>query len=184
MSKFIRKHPIITAVIAILLCVGITAGIGFSTNGFTESPIKRNPDNLITVGDSTNIVLKDANMTNGLQVNLNEDNGSVTLKGDLSKAAGVTTLDYANVKLDAGTYCLTSGYTSTGTGTVYMVVMNGSETLAYADMADSGDPGTFTLDANTTVSIKIVVAAHNCNATLKPVLVEGKTKGDFYAKAA
>ncbi len=181
MSAFIRKHPIITAVLAVLLCVGIVTGIGFTTAGFTESPIKRNPDNLITVGDDTNIDLESRPMTNGLNVNLNKDNGAVTLKGDLSKAATNTTLVYATVKLDAGTYCLTSGYASTGTGTVCMTVMNGSEILAYADMADTGEPGVFTLDAETTVVIKIVVAPHNCNATLKPVLVEGEKKGAFYA---
>lgn len=186
MNKFMSKHPVLFSLSLVVLAVVSCMAIFLATDNLENIGIGLNPDNLLKVGeaaDGGNITLASKNMENGLKIKVNEDTGAVKISGNTKDAADGEDLLYATVELEAGTYCLTSGYKNTSTSGVYMSAVSGGEELAKADMADDGKDGVFTLTEAATVEIRIHVAPadYSSAVTLKPVLVTGEEKGSFLA---
>ena len=148
---------------------------------------KLNPDNLLIPGEteeSNYTLVKVQKPENGLIISPRE-NGSVEIAGN-SKAdtADSYTVTLAEVTLKAGTYTLSSGYDYAGPKAVHLSAIyndNGTVTTVNADFGEA--LGTFTLSAETVVTVQIVIPAADYTASpvvLYPVLVAGEEIGSFY----
>lgn len=183
-KNFMNKHPVLFSCSLVVIAVALCMGIFVATDNLADVSLL-NPDNLIKVGeakDGGNIKLVSKNQSNGLKIDVNEKTGAVKISGDTKKAADPDVLLYASVELQAGTYCLTSGYKNTSVSGVYMTAVSGGRELCKADMADEGPDGVFTLTEAAVVDIYIHVAnaEYDSAVTLRPVLVPGEEKGGFF----
>ena len=145
-----------------------------------------NPDNLlIPSGENANYKEIEARPENGLAIDV-KDNGSIKISGKtVTDATSDYTITLAEITLPVGSYTLSSGYDQSGPKNVRMVASYNNNGTPCDVAADYGTAkGTFTLTAETVVTITIVVPAADYTAnpvTLYPVLVAGNTVGDFYA---
>ena len=183
-KNFMNKHPVLFSCSLVVIAVALCMGIFVATDNLADVSLL-NPDNLIKVGeakDGGNIKLVSKNQSNGLKIDVDEKTGAVKISGDTKKAADPDSLLYASVELQAGTYCLTSGYKNTSVSSVYMTAEAGGQELCKADMADEGPDGVFTLTEAAVVDIYIHVAnaEYDSAVTLRPVLVPGEEKGSFF----
>ena len=188
-----RKSTWKTIGICILCCI-IMMPIGMWVSRETDNlndPLAifqrdLNPDNLLVpVGDNANYKEIEARPDNGLNIDI-KDNGSVKISGkNVEDADAVYTVVLSEVTLPVGSYTLSSGYDQSGPKNVHMTATynaSGATKTVYADFGS--EAGTFTLTAETVVTISIVIPAADYTAnpvTLYPVLVAGNTAGDFYA---
>ena len=148
---------------------------------------KLNPDNLLIPGEteeSNYTFAKVQKPENGLIISPRE-NGSVQIAGNSrSDEAESYTVTLAEVTLKPGTYTLSSGYDYAGPRAVHLTAtynVAGSAVTVNADYGD--DLGTFTISAETVVTVQIVIPAADYTASpvvLYPVLVAGKEIGSFY----
>ncbi|MBE6576533.1 MAG: hypothetical protein E7653_00155 [Ruminococcaceae bacterium] len=141
---------------------------------FNLFPRERNEANLIDI--TAEDYIKTHNTARGVKVKV-DDNGLIKLSGKATSANSVTV---ATVALKAGTYTL-SGVSEPNIDEFGMRIMYGNGNIAMAGT----DSATFTLAADETVSIILYWCedynfAFNSNSTVKPVLVEGETAGEFY----
>lgn len=158
-----------------ILCVALACAGVFALFGGSFGR-ERNPDNLIEIGEDSGYI-ETHNTNRGVKVDV-EDDGTIKLSG---KATCDYSVKVATLVLDPGTYTI-SGLDS---------VVDEFELYAQYgvdDLAISGtDNATFTLDQMQSVDIMISWSdEHNFHAfsgrTVRPVLVEGKTAGEFFAK--
>lgn len=181
-NSWIKRNPLIVIILCIALVIPLVGLVSRQTNGF-ENPedlftLERNEANLLIPGEDGNYtLLKDKNTESGLVVDL-KSNGAIQITGS-NPMATTDEISVAELTLKKGTYTLSTG-AKTSISTVYVTAMaNGSE-LVKADFGD--EPGTFTIEADTTVEIVInVCAGENHNITLFPVLVADDEPGAFYA---
>ncbi len=145
-----------------------------------------NPDNLlIPSGEKANYEEITARPDNGLAIDVKK-NGSIKISGkDVTNATSDYTITLAEITLPVGSYTLSSGYNLSGPRNVRMIASYNNNGTVAEIPADYGTAkGTFTLTAETVVTITIVIPAADYTAnpvTLYPVLVAGTTVGDFYA---
>ena len=177
MNSFARKHPVALAIIAVLAAVAIVAGGAFMLDIITPEDVKniaRNDKNLITTED---IILENISNTAGEVVTV--DDGKVTIASDTTPAEGEQGEEkiytFAKVTLPAGTYDFAANGAVNAKGVTLQVVFNG--TTVDSNYADEGEEaGTFTLAAETEVTVRITVQPGNYTGlnkvTLKPVIVE------------
>lgn len=166
----VLKIVALSLVAATLLGVGLFAFSGGFADAFGKD---RNKNNLITM-DTTYI--KTHNTNRGVEIDVDE-NGVIKLSG---KATSDYSVKVASVKLAAGTYTI-SGLNEPDLNEFYMYVQHSG------GQAISGTNGaTFTLNAEETVTVYLEWAdEYNFNlfnkSTVRPVIVEGKEAGSFYA---
>ena len=170
-GKKILKIVGIVLVAVMLLGVGLFAFNGGLTDAFDRD---KNEDNLIKVDTS---YIKTHNTNRGVEITV-KDNGVIKLSG---KATSDYSVKVASVKLAAGTYTI-SGLDEPDINRFWMYVQHsGGEAIAGTDGAS------FTLNAEETVVIYLSWAEdYNFNLfnenTVRPVIVEGKEAGSFYAE--
>jgi len=146
---------------------------------------KNNPDNLISIDnlEKTYAAVKTHNNGYGVKYTVEKD-GVVKAKGT---ASGDDTFTVASgLKLEAGkTYTLSAGVDGVSYNSYVLrlhdmnATRGSAEEYIYADLDES-----FTV-ANSThlYNVEIIVKKDvKVNATFYPVLVEGKTAGNFYTK--
>ena len=146
-----------------------------------------NSNNLLIPGeteDSNYTLTKVQKPENGLIISPCE-NGSVEIAGNSKTAADdFYTLSLATVSLKPGTYTLSSGYDYAGPKAVHLSATYNVDGSAVTVNADYGDAmGTFTLTAETVVTVQIFIPAADYTASpvvLYPVLVAGEEIGSFY----
>lgn len=172
---------IIFGVVAVLLVVGLVTGIGFMTKGFTEKDPDnwtirdRNEENLFTLEDYTLEGTK--NTGDGITVTANKD-GSITIDGKNHSTEEIE-IEIGKITLEAGTYTFTSGYSNSGLYSAYLNLQTSGGEYS-ADFG--GDNGTFTLSAEATGTVYLVIASdfQFNNKTLYPVIAEGDSEVSFY----
>lgn len=177
-SEFKKKRRMRLAGLVALCIVSATvlsAGIGFMSDGFTNSDVSSwmdrelNADNLIKVDD---YLIKDGDTNGeGITVSVNED-GVIKLNG---KSTGTDEYTVCELSVAPGTYTI-SGVASTGDC--------GLQVLGSGIEAKAGTRNdSFTVEETTTISVVVYVGedVKLFNKTIKPVLVKGEEPGDFYA---
>lgn len=168
-KKFFKGLGIGVAIIAVLALVGgiVTVGMG--------SLRERNPENLIKFDEN---YIRDTKTNYGLEVNV-DDNGVIKLKGQTAR----------NEELIVQTVTLPAGeYTISGIAKPNLAKMVLRATWGAGEEALAGlDSATFILEEETEVTVSIVIngsldddAIELVNRTIKPVIVEGDTPGNFY----
>lgn len=189
MSKFFRKHTLLSCIALVLIAVAVCGIIGSRTSGFTEMGTlfdrTLNDKNLVKTEAYTDAVKAGYKDATGIQVSSEKD-GRVHISGKYipeSESATLLTIKVAEIKLDKGTYTFTTGKNgvnmAASSATAYMSAEIGSDSYK----ADFGN-AQFTVAAdNTTVTIYIHVAVTSGaqDMTFYPTLVEGEKAGAFYA---
>ena len=171
-TKKIWKRIGIGVAIVALLAVALALANGM-LSGFRD----RNSDNLIKLDDN---YLKSKKTDYGLEVVVDDD-GVIKLKGQTTRNEE---LIVQTVTLPAGTYTI-SGIAKPNLSKIVLRATWGEGNVAYAGL----DSQTFTLEGETLVTVSIVVEGAEgddntidfVNRTIKPVIIEGKEPGDFYA---
>ena len=131
-KNFLTVGAFVLALITCLMAVINVFGIDFKK--------EVNPDNLIVVGDA---YIKDLDTNRGVKIDVKDD-GTIKLRGKATSDYNVTV---TSLTLKAGTYKF-SGLKNPDLNEFYMYVSYG------AGQAISGtDSATFTLDAETVVSV-------------------------------
>lgn len=174
MKKKISKNKIkrILKRAVLILVIAILGGIigSFAVAGSSLIDRSPNPDNFIK---TENYLVKDKDTNDkGIDVTVKKD-GTIKLNGIASEDDEYVV---ASLSLDPGTYTI-SGMKSNKDSVGLKVIYGSKEYFA----GTSED--TFTLATKTTVSVVIYVSegTWNINRTIRPVLVEGTTAGEFYA---
>lgn len=194
MKSFVRNHPWIAFILAVVLCVTVTGIVSVRTDGFNDMgglvTADLNEDNILKIGDGGNYKYeggKAIREDNGLIVSF-ADNGSVTVRGDIENESSTFDYEIATVTLPAGTYTLTSGRngasSTASVKSVWLTVRNADTDaeICKGDFGGIDTDGTFTLDAETQVEIMLnVYPAEYSGYTVYPVLVKGSEAGGFYA---
>ena len=181
MNKLNRPVKLKTLLIIVSIAMTVIMGLGALTAGFTilkpneiidyHSP-KVNEDNLFNV---EHLLVKDMNTGYGVKFDVNEENGSIKLKGTASDEIEV---DFAQINLNAGTYTISA--IEDGTKSTYYVTANvGGEDFD----ADFTPGNTFeVLSDNTTVTLRLHIAKDVSvdNVVVYPVIVSGEEAGSFF----
>ncbi len=177
MNSFVRKHPVIFGVCIILACVLVVGGFAMALDVITPDDLKniaRNDENKIT---SECITLKNINNAAGEVITV--EDGKITIASNTTPAEGETANPdvyvFAKVTLPAGTYDFAANGNVNIRGVTLQVLAAGATIDSnYGDDADK--VGTFTLAAETEVTVQITVQPGNYTGlnkvTLKPVIVE------------
>ena len=177
-----------TVLLCVALSVGALTAIARWTDGsydiVTQLRGDRNPDNLLTVENYTVEKNKSGDMEGSTKYGVTykvKDDGRIVLSGKNNYNAEtdvtVQKVPFASVTLKPGTYTI-SGYEKAQANTLGVYAMVGSEEYSEAGQT------TFTISQETTVVIGFYVYndVNTFGKTLYPVLVEGKTAGEFYTK--
>lgn len=174
-----NKKIIVAGVVFCLIAILGSAFLGNITDGFQKdlddvSLRERNELNLLT-GAFT-----DFNDGNGVSATGRND-GSIVLGGENLSETDIV-IPVEKVTLAAGTYTV-SGAKNGGNTTYHIAVKyvdgSGSTQTAIGDFASK----TFTITSQQEVEVTIVVKpdANVKGVLVKPVIVQGTEKGDFYA---
>lgn len=160
--------------IGMFLLVAILGGAisAVAITAINGSEKELNPDNIIKAADYD---LEDgADNGKGVKASVNED-GIIKLNG---KATSDDEFVVCTVTLDPGEYVI-SGLDSKVDGVSLKAVASSQEYVSGITDKDH-----FVVESQTTYSIVITVKeGYFCfNKTVKPVLVEGDTAGEFYSK--
>ena len=183
-NSWIKRNPLWTILLCVAIVLPLFGFISVQTNSFNnpEDLFTRelNPDNLLKTGEDGNVTLTTHTTESGMAVTVS-DNGAVKVKGGNSSYSGSSEkLQYAEIKLPAGTYTISSGLDHPSTATEYVTVTYGDKS-ATADLGQE-NPGTFTLTEETTVVVWLhLCPAEDHNVTFYPVLVADDEAGSFYA---
>lgn len=184
-NSWIKRNPLITAIICILAVVMLTGFISLRTNSFQNPNAlferKRNEDNLLQPGEDGNYLLTEQKVSKENMTVTPKANGALVISGYNKYGEGsYLEYDVATVTLKKGTYTLSSGYKQASEFGIYLVA-------SYDDTEIPGDvgeaKGTFTLEKETavTVSLRVYVAEDKWDATVYPTLVAGDKAGSFWA---
>lgn len=184
-NSWIKRNPLITAILCVLAVVLLTGFISLRTDSF-QNPSglferKRNEDNLLQPGDGGNYLLTEQKVSAENMTVTPKDNGALVISGYNKYGTGsYLEYDVATVTLKKGTYTLSSGYKEVSQYGIYLVASYDS-TEVLGDLGDA--KGTFTLDKETvvTVSLRVSVSDSKWNATVYPTLVAGEKTGSFWA---
>ena len=165
-----KTKTLISAVAIAVLCCTL---LGWLTSGFQNFNFKekfekeRNAANLIELDDVT---LKTCKHASGLEFEVDE-NGVVIINGTTDEDV---TIAYATVALEQGDYVLTG---ADGSKSTYYLSTTNNGTTVMGDF-----PGTFTVTAEGTFTVNIVIKANfECkNVKIYPVLNTGSEAVEFF----
>lgn len=158
--------------IALILAIAVMGGVlgAAAVGGLSSMKKEVNPDNLIKVED---YAIKDKDdLGRGIDATVKED-GTIKLTG---RATSDNEFLVTSIVLEPGKYTI-SGCNSNKDASGLKAVFGSSE--YYAGTAED----TFEIESTTTVNIYAYVKEDTVciNKTIRPVLVEGDTPGEFYA---
>ena len=198
MNKFIKKNPIIFAVICILVAVIVVAAFSRLTDGFQNfdpSTIFQrdlNEDNILY-----NSYENFESYTHPSGVTFTNKNGTIEMNGKIKETTGATDVQYVltTVELQPGTYTYTCFEKPTMTSYYSFIRYDdatGADHIVFADFDNSNiiiddvtvdGYKTFTLDKATTVEIVLVACVGaSVDVDARPCLVPGSETGNFFAK--
>ena len=183
---FRRKRASMFAVIGIVLVAMLTLGfVGNITNGFQNFDAAQMAQNAVLNEDNlykpSMLELKDSNAGDGVIIDVDENMGTIQVKGKSSEDKTVT---IAKVTLSEGTYSV-SGVKNASKAGVYMTVeytpIGDSAKTVFADFTGAENSGTFELLQETEVTLVLhLTAGAELNHKITPVIVEGEDFGSFY----
>ena len=199
MRNFIRKNPIVFAVICILVAVFLCGSVSVLTDGFNNFDIVEifsrdlNDDNLLYN------TYKDMDVINHPSgVTFENKRGVIEMNGKTSDKNGATDVEFvfATVDLKAGEYTYTC-FEKPTMSTYYSYVRykdnSGVTHIAYSDFSNTNlvdenvtidGYSTFTIAKDATCEFVIVVCPGTELDGIKamPCIVSGDVAGEFYAK--
>ena len=198
MKKFIRKNPIIFAVICILVTVILVAGASKLTDGFNDF----NPANFFVKDLNEDNILFETyesltSYAHPSGITFKNNNGKVEMKGTIKETDGATDVEYvlSRVTLQPGTYTYTCFEKPTLTSYYSFIRYDdasGADHIVFADFDNSNVTiddvvvdgyKTFTLNAATEVEIVLVACVGaDIDVDAMPCLVPGTEAGEFFAK--
>lgn len=198
MIKFIKKNPIVFAIICMLITVILVAACSRLTDGFQNfdpSTIFQrdlNEDNLLHNSYEN---LESYSHPSG--VSFKNKNGTIEMNGKIKEATGATDVQYVltTVELQPGTYTYTCFEKPTMTSYYSFIRYDdetGADHIVFADFDNSNividdvtvdGYKTFTLDKATEVEIVLVACVGaDIDVDAHPCLVSGTEAGEFFAK--
>ena len=179
MRKSTKTTVLIVACAAILVVV-----LGFFTSGFQKWS---KDDVLSKITPQVNeenyysencVTLVDTNDGTGVKIDVNEDNGVITLNGAAaSDLTGDNAYKVGKLTLEAGEYTFTS-YDYASYGGVYLTASTGTSVINF----DFTPGNTVELKSTTELTIYLNIAkdAEFKNVVIEPVIVSGTEAGNFW----